>query len=212
MTTNKGAVPMETLTPRQRTVLEFITSHVDRYGYPPTIREIAHHLNVSGTLGIAKHLEALARKGYLQREPGNSRGITLTGRARRAPAVSLPVIGVVRAGVPQIATEEIEEHISIDQSLVKGGAFFLRVKGDSMINAAIIEGDLALVRPQQTAENRDIVVAIIDGEATLKRFYQGADHIRLQPENPNMAPIIVRSGGQEAWIIGKVVGIYRRMC
>lgn len=115
---------METLTPRQRTVLEFITSHVDRYGYPPTIREIAHHLNVSGTLGIAKHLEALARKGYLQREPGNSRGITLTGRARRAPAVSLPVIGVVRAGVPQIATEEIEEHISIDQSLVKGGAFF----------------------------------------------------------------------------------------
>lgn len=81
-----------------------------------------------------------------------------------------------------------------------------------MINAAIIEGDLALVRPQQTAENRDIVVAMIDGEATLKRFYQGADHIRLQPENPNMAPIIVRSGGQEAWIIGKVVGIYRRMC
>lgn len=197
----------ENLTLRQQEVLTFIGDFIDANSYPPSIREIATHLKVTGTLGVMKHLEALESKGYLRREAGSSRGIVLQGRTQAA--ASLPVVGVVRAGMPQPAIEDIEEHFAIDKSVVKGGTFFLRVKGDSMINAAITDGDLALVRPQATAENRDIVVAMIDGEATLKRYYRGADHIRLQPENPNMDPIIIRQGGSEVTIIGKVVGIYR---
>ncbi|RNC68591.1 MAG: repressor LexA [Desulfuromonadales bacterium] len=198
---------MEMLTPRQQQVLDFINAYLEAHSCPPTLREIAGHLKVNGTLGIMKHLEALERKGYLRKRGGSSRGIIVTGHG--SPAVSLPVVGVVRAGMPQPAREDIQEYLSFDRALVRGGTFFLRVQGDSMINAAIVEGDLALVRPQATADNRDIVVAMIDGEATLKRFYRGRDHIRLQPENPNMNPIIIREGEGEVQIIGKVVGIYR---
>ncbi|WP_318556678.1 transcriptional repressor LexA [Geobacter anodireducens] len=198
---------MQELAPRQQQVLAFITAFIAENGYPPTLREIAAHLKISGTLGVSKHLEALERKGYLRREANSSRGIVLAGRTDTA--LSLPVVGVVRAGLPQPAVEDIEEYFAIDRSMVRGGTFFLRVKGDSMINAAIVEGDLALVRPQATAENRDIVVAMVDGEATLKRFYRQRDQIRLQPENPNMDPIIIRPGEGDVAIIGKVVGIYR---
>lgn len=197
----------ENPTPRQQEVLVFISDFITTNGYPPSIREIAAHLKVTGTLGVMKHLDALESKGYLRREAGSSRGIVLSGRTQAV--ATLPVVGVVRAGMPQPAIEDIEEHFAIDKSVVRGGTFFLRVKGDSMINAAITDGDLALVRPQDTAENRDIVVAMVDGEATLKRYYRGSDHIRLQPENPNMAPIIIQKGEGEVTIIGKVVGIYR---
>jgi repressor LexA len=198
---------MQPITIRQREVLDYIAGFVDRNGYPPTLREIAGHLKIRGTLGVMKHLDALEQKGYLRREAGSSRGIVLAGRS--APTVSIPVVGVVRAGLPQPALEDVGDHLAIDRSLAKEGTFFLRVRGDSMVNAAIVDGDLALVRPQATAENRDIVVAMIDGEATLKRFYRASDQIRLQPENPNMAPIIVRKGEGEVTIVGKVVGIYR---
>jgi len=198
---------MQPITTRQREVLDYIAGFIDQNGYPPTLREIAGHLKVSGTLGVMKHLDALEQKGYLRRETGSSRGIVLAGRT--VPTASIPVVGVVRAGLPQPAMEDIQDHLAIDRSLVKGGTFFLRVRGDSMVNAAIMDGDLALVRPQATAENREIVVAMIEGEATLKRFYWGKDHIRLQPENPNMEPIIVRKGEGEVTIVGKVVGIYR---
>ncbi|GLI38856.1 transcriptional repressor LexA [Geobacter hydrogenophilus] len=198
---------MQPITSRQREVLDYIAGFVDRNGYPPTLREIAGHLKVSGTLGVMKHLDALEQRGYLRRQSGSSRGIILAGRT--AQTASIPVAGVVRAGLPQPAIEDIEDRLAIDCSLVKGGTFFLRVRGDSMINAAVMDGDLALVRPQATAENRDIVVAMVDGEATLKRFYRCEDHIRLQPENPGMEPIIVRNGEGEVAIVGKVVGIYR---
>lgn len=198
---------MEKITPRQKKVLDFVTYYFDRYGYPPTLREIGAHLEVSGTLGVMKHLDALERKGYLRKTAGSSRGIMLTGHVG---AVSLPIVGTVRAGGLQTAVEEIEGYFAIDRSRVPAeDAFFLKVKGDSMINAAILEGDLALVRPQPTAENRDIVVAMVEGEATLKRFYRERGHIRLQPENPNMEPIIIRAGDRNVTIIGKVVGIYR---
>ena len=199
------------LPPRQQEVLTFIGDYLSAHGYPPTLREIAAHLKISGTLGVTKHLEALERKGYLRREAGSSRGIVLVGAGQRPNASSLPVVGVVRAGIPQPAVEDIEDYFAIDHSMVKGGTFFLRVKGDSMINAAIMDGDLALVRPQATAANREIVVAMVDGEATLKRFYRDRDHIRLQPENPNMDPIIIRDGEGEVTIIGKVVAIYRSL-
>jgi repressor LexA len=198
---------MEEITQRQKMVLDFIADHLERHGYPPTLREIGGHLGVSGTLGVMKHLDALERKGYIRKTAGSSRGIMITGPGT---VVSVPIVGTVRAGALQPAIEEIEGYFSIDRSrLPAEDAFFLRVKGDSMINAAILEGDLALVRPQSTAQNRDIVVAMIEGEATLKRFYRGRGHIRLQPENPNMEPIIVRPGEGELTIIGKVVGIYR---
>jgi repressor LexA len=202
---------MEKLTPRQQKVLEFIVGYLDVHGYPPTLRDIAGYLKVSGTLGIMKHLEALERKGFIRKHPGTSRGITLTGSASRS--VSLPIVGVVRAGSPQPAVEDIEGFFSIDHSQLKSGAsFFLRVKGDSMINDAILEGDLALVRPQATAENGNIVVATIDGEATLKRYYRLKDHICLRPANPNYGDIKIHEGeGNEIAIIGKVVGIYRSL-
>ncbi|WP_224981881.1 transcriptional repressor LexA [Geomonas agri] len=200
---------MEQLTPRQQEVLEIISRHVEAYGYPPTLREIGAKLGVSGTLGVLKHLEALEKKGYLRRQEGSTRGITLN---RQGQGASLPIVGTVRAGALHPAIEDIEGHFTIDRSqLDKGGTFFLRVKGDSMINAHIKEGDLALVRPQPDANNKDIVVAMVAGEATLKRFYREANRIRLQPENPNYDPILVHESDGEVSIVGKVVGIYRQM-
>lgn len=199
---------MQQLTARQQQVLEIVTQHLSEYGYPPSLREIGRKLGVSGTLGIMKHLEALERKGYLRRQEGSSRGITLLHRSQ---GVSLPIVGVVRAGALHPAIEDVEGHFTVDAQLRSGGTFFLRVKGDSMIHAHIREGDLALVRPQPSAENRDIVVAMVGGEATLKRFYREKHQIRLQPENPNYDPILIREGDGEVSIVGKVVGIYRQL-
>ena len=200
---------MEQLTVRQQEVLQIVTGYISEYGYPPSLREIGKKLGVTGTLGVMKHLEALEKKGYLRRQEGSPRGITL---ANQAQAASLPIVGVVRAGALHPAIEDIEGHFAIDRSQLRaGGTFFLRVKGDSMIHAHIVEGDLALVRPQPQAANRDIVVAMVGGEATLKRFYREENVIRLQPENPNYNAIIIREGDGEVSIIGKVVGIYRQM-
>ena len=200
---------MDQLTARQEQVLKIVTEYIGSYGYPPSLRDIGKKLAVSGTLGVMKHLEALEKKGYLRRQEGSSRGIPLCNQAQ---AGSLPIVGVVRAGALHPAIEDIEGHFAIDNSQLRsGGTFFLRVKGDSMIHAHIKEGDLALVRPQPSAANRDIVVAMVGGEATLKRFYREGDQIRLQPENPNYSAIIIREGDGEFSIVGKVVGIYRQM-
>lgn len=200
---------MEQLTKRQQEVLEIVTQYINLYGYPPSLREIGKELSVTGTLGVMKHLEALEKKGYLRRQEGSPRGISLANQAQSA---SLPIVGVVRAGALHPAIEDIEGHFAIDRSQSRaGGTFFLRVKGDSMIHAHIMEGDLALVRPQPDAANRDIVVAMVGGEATLKRFYRENNQIRLQPENPNYNAIIIREGDGEVSIVGKVVGIYRQM-
>ena len=197
------------LTARQKQVLQFITSYTDDNGFPPSQREIASHLNVSGTLPVMKHLGALERKGYIKRESVN-RGISLVRPANRS--VALPVVGVVRAGHLTPAIEDIQGHFSVDPMAVKGdGCFFLRVRGDSMINAGIFDGDLAMIRPQQTASNKDTVVAMIDGEVTLKWFYREQDHIRLQPANPAMEPIIIHPEDGELSIVGKVIGIYRSL-
>jgi repressor LexA len=208
MTTSKQNTA-HALTQRQRQVLEFITTFADSNGYPPSQREIAGHLNVSGTLPVMKHLEALERKGYIKR--GNvNRGITLTTPNSRS--TSLPIVGTVRAGQLSTAIEDIQGYFSVDHLAVKGAdCFFLRVSGDSMINAGILDGDLAMVRPQATAENRDIVVAMLDGEATVKWFYKEHDHIRLQPANPDMKPILIHPEDGEVTIIGKVTGVYRHM-
>ncbi len=200
---------MNPLTARQQQVLNIITSYMDRNGTPPSQREIAAELGVNGTAGIMKHLKALEKKGFLSRREGSSRGIVLPPPASQA--TSLPIVGLVRAGMPQPPEEDIEGFFSIDQSQTKsGGTFFLHVKGDSMIEAGIHEGDLVLVQPQTTAENKDIVVAMVNGEATLKRFFREKGNIRLQPENRTMEPIILRQGKDEVSILGKVTGLYRR--
>lgn len=197
------------MTPRQEQVLRFLRSHLDLQGYPPTLREIACHLGVSGTLPVSKHLDALERKGYLKRDPV-SRGISLTTQPSRS--VSLPIAGTVRAGTLAPAEEDIQGYFAVDHLAVKGNdCFFLRVSGDSMIGAGIFDGDLALVRPQPEVENRDTVVVMVDGEATLKWFYHEGDRIRLQPANPNMQPIIVGPGDGDVRIVGKVIGVYRRL-
>ena len=197
------------LTQRQNQVLQFITSYSGDNGYAPSQREIAGHLKVSGTLPVMKHLGALERKGYIKRDHVN-RGIILKTAVN--PSVSLPIVGTVRAGHLAPAIEDIQGYFSVDPMAVKGNdCFFLRVSGESMINAGIIDGDLALIRPQPTADNKDTVVAMIDGEVTLKWFYREKDHIRLQPANPNMEPIIIRPEDGEVSIVGKVIGVYRRM-
>jgi repressor LexA len=197
------------LTQRQRQVLQFVTTFADSNGYPPSQREIAGHLQVSGTLPVMKHLAALERKGYIKR--GNvNRGITLTTPHSRS--TSLPIVGTVRAGQLSTAIEDIQGYFSVDQMVVKGAdCFFLRISGNSMINAGILDGDLALVRPQTTAGKKDIVVAMLDGEATVKWFYKENDHIRLQPANPDMKPILIYPEDGDVTIIGKVIGVYRQL-
>jgi repressor LexA len=197
------------LTQRQKQVLQFITSYSEDNGFPPSQREIAGHLQVSGTLPVMKHLSALERKGYIKREQVN-RGISLMTPVSRS--VSLPIVGTVRAGHLAPAIEDIQGYFAVDPMAVKGGdCFFLRVSGESMINAGILDGDLAMIRPQKTADNKDTVVAMVDGEVTLKWFYRERDHIRLQPANPDMEPILVRPEDGELSIVGKVIGVYRRM-
>jgi len=202
---------MSTLTGRQQQVYDFLVAYLADNGYPPTLQEIAQHLHVSGNLGVLRHLKALERAGLITRTPGSSRSISLAHKMKSS-SVLLPLVGTVRAGLPQLALEEVEEQLAVDSSLVKStDSFLLRVKGDSMIEAHIVEGDLAVVRPQATAENGDIVVALIDGEATLKRFFHEGDRIRLQPENATMAPIIVTADMQDITIIGKVTGLCRTL-
>jgi len=197
---------MRELTARQQQVYDFILEYSSNRGYPPTLQEIARHLGVSGNLGIIRHLTALEKKDYIRRNSGSSRGIVLVRSGRM---LSLPLVGEIRAGTPQLAVEEVEAFLAVDASLVKSkDSFILRVKGDSMIEAHIVEGDMAIIQPQTTAENRDIVVAIIDGEATLKRFYREPGHIRLQPENAALEPILMRPG-EDIQIIGKVTGLFR---
>ena len=200
---------MSTLTKRQQQVYDFLVAHLTDNGYPPTLQEIASHLHVSGNLGVLRHLKALEREGLITRSPGSSRSITLTNRVERG-SVLLPLIGSVRAGVPELAMEEVEAHISVASVLVKSrDAFLLRVKGDSMIEAHILAGDLAVIRPQSTAENGDIVVVLIDGEATLKRFFHQGDRIRLQPENASMEPIFIAADTLDVAIVGKLTGLCR---
>lgn len=198
---------MENLSRRQQQVLEFINSYLSCHGYPPSFRDISAHLGISGNAAVLVHLQALEKKGYIRRDQGSSRGIAIIGE-KPSEMVQVPILGAVRAGLPTLAVEDIEGYHPLGKMQLRGGSFFLRVKGDSMINDAIVDGDLALVRSQSMADNGDIVVAMIDGEATLKRFYLENGQIRLQPRNPNMEAIIVPAG-ESVSIIGKVIKIVR---
>jgi repressor LexA len=201
------------LTARQQQLLRYIEQVVSTTGVPPSIRQIGAALGIRSTNGVRSHLKALEKKGYIHRSLRTSRGIAMLDRVKRVTtkalrdAVEIPVLGRVTAGTPILAVENREGHLRLDPSLVKSpDTFALRVEGDSMIEAGILDGDYVLVRPQQNADNGDIVVALLDDEeVTVKRFYREANGFRLQPENARLAPIRVPA----VRICGKVTGLVR---
>ena len=198
------------LTKRQQQVLDFIINYIRDIGYPPTVREVAKEFKISSK-GAYDHLVAIEKKGYIKRNPTKPRAIEIMdfvhGRASSS-MIEIPVVGKVAAGEPLLATQNIERTLLLSNDMVRAEEpFALKVKGESMIGAGIMEGDYVIVKQQPSAEQGDIVVALIGDNATVKRFYKAADHVRLQPENPSMEPIIVK----DVAIIGKVVGLFREI-
>jgi repressor LexA len=201
-----------TLSKRQQAIIDFIKKEVKTKGYPPSVREIGDAVGLASSSTVHGHLNRLEKKGYIRRDPTKPRAIEVLDRtdedaAPKQESVLLPVIGKVTAGEPITAVENIEEYLPVPKRMAAGEeAFILNVVGESMINAGILDGDQVIVRKQETAENGEIIVAMTeDGEATVKRFFKEKDHIRLQPENPTMEPIIVKN----CTILGKVVGVIR---
>ena len=201
------------LTLNQRKVLDFLKGYIKKKGFPPTLREIASHFGLRGPRAPQKTIAILERKGYLRKVPGGSRAIEIQGvLPALGRTVSLPIIGRVKAGEPLLAVENIEGHLNLDRSLVSSeDVFLLRVQGDSMIEAHIQDGDFALIKPQRDAENGEIVVALIEDEATIKRIFKKRDLIRLEPANSKMEPIVIKKGEKKVTVVGKVVGIFRKI-
>ncbi|MCH8027470.1 MAG: transcriptional repressor LexA [candidate division Zixibacteria bacterium] len=198
------------LTNRQKTVLEFIEKFMLKYGNSPTIREIGSDLGISSTNGVRSHLVALIKKGYLKKTGLISRGLSLVKKLSIG-AARIPLVGSVPAGYPIDAAENVEGDLAVDESfLPKGESFTLTVMGDSMKDAGIYNGDLVIVKKQSEASKGDIVVAIVDGEATIKRYLPGDGLIILQPENNEFKPITVTPESGEFRIAGRVVGLMRR--
>ena len=195
---------------KQREILEYIKSEILSRGYPPAVREICEAVNLKSTSSVHSHLETLEKNGFIRRDPTKPRAIEICDdnfQMVRTEMASLPVIGTVAAGAPILAEENIDSYFPIPAEIVPNGepSFVLKVKGDSMINAGILNGDQIFVQQCSTAQNGDTIVALIDDSATVKTFYKEKDHIRLQPENDNMEPIIVN----DCQILGKVFGVFR---
>jgi repressor LexA len=200
------------LTKRQQEIFDFIKRYSAKYGYPPTVRDIGKAVGLASSSTVHAHLANLERIGLLRRDPSKPRAIELRDRAaagvRGFVNPGLPVVGQVAAGQPVLAEENIEEYVQTPEFAGgDSGQYLLRVRGDSMRNVGILEGDLVVVRSQATAQDGDIVVALVGEEATVKRFFQEDDHVRLQPENETMDPIRSR----EVRVLGKVVGLMRSM-
>lgn len=198
------------LTHRQQEILTFVQRYAESHGYPPSVREIGQAMGLTSSSTVHSHLEALARKGFLRRSPSKPRALEIlhNGQGPQARAVSVPVIGQVTAGSPILAEQNIEDYVALPADLTSGSeAFVLKVRGDSMIEDGILDGDMLVVRRQQTATDGDIVVARLGDEATVKRFYREGDRIRLQPANQAMEPILVR----DVVIEGKAVAVLRRL-
>lgn len=198
------------LTRRQNDILTFVRRYTESHGYPPSVREIGQAMGLTSSSTVHSHLAALERKGYLRRDPSKPRALEiLRDNGGPAPrAVSLPIVGQVTAGTPILAEQNVEDHLAVPADLLNGAeGFVLKVKGDSMIGAGILDGDLLVVRRQPTATNGDIVVARLDDEATVKQFFREKDRIRLQPANDAMEPIYAR----EVAVEGKAVAVIRRL-
>lgn len=194
---------------KQQEILNYIKEEILQKGYPPTVREICQRVNLKSTSSVHAHLEALEKNGYIRRDPTKPRTIEICDdsfQMVRTEMVSLPVIGNVAAGQPILAEENIQDYFPVPADLVPNGeSFVLNVRGESMINAGIFSGDKVFVNSKNVARNGDIVVALIDDSATVKTFYKENGHIRLQPENDTMDPIIV----DDCQILGTVFGVFR---
>ncbi|MGM1064771.1 transcriptional repressor LexA [Saccharothrix sp. Mg75] len=204
------------LTLRQRKVLDVIRDWLDRFGYPPSVREIGEAVGLTSTSSVAHQLRALEKKGFLRRDPNRPRAVgvlpteIVTGLdpASKPTPAYVPMLGRIAAGGPILAEESIEDVFPLPREIVgEGEVFLLKVVGDSMVDAAITDGDWVVVRQQPTADNGDVVAAMIDGEATVKTFKRRDDHVWLMPHNPAYQPIL----GDEASILGKVVAVLRRL-
>jgi repressor LexA len=203
------------LTKRQQEIFDFIRKYSAKYGYPPTVRDIGKAVGLASSSTVHAHLANLEKIGLLRRDPSKPRAIELLDRAVGSAVESvrgivrsegLPLLGSVAAGQPILAEENIEDYVSVPEIAGGGdGQYVLKIRGDSMKDAGILEGDYVVVRPQDTADNGDVVVALLGEDATVKRFYREKDHIRLQPENDGMEPI--RS--KEVKVLGRVVGLLR---
>jgi repressor LexA len=202
------------LTKRQKEIFDFIGKYAAKTGYPPTVREIGKAVGLHSSSTVHAHLANLEKIGLLKRDPSKPRAIELLiGTANKAKDAirspsGLPLVGQVAAGAPILAEENIEEYLEIPDVIGgEDGDYILQVRGESMIKAGIIEGDYVIVRPAEDAADGEIVVALIGDEATCKRFFREKDHIRLQPENDDMEPIL----STEAQVLGKVVGVFRKV-
>ena len=192
----------------QQRILDFIKSEIQQKGYPPSVREIANAVGLKSTSTVHGHLQRLEKRGLLHRDAMKPRAMEVTGdpNFERNNSTAVPVVGRVTAGLPILAEENLEEYVSIPEVMLgEGEHFILLVRGDSMIEAGILDGDYIVVRKQAEANNGDVVVAMIEDSATVKRFYKENGHFRLQPENSSMAPIYA----DEVSILGKVVSLYR---
>lgn len=195
---------------KQKEILEYIKHEILYTGYPPAVREICEAVHLKSTSSVHSHLETLEKNGYIRRDPTKPRAIEVCDdsfQMVRTETVSLPVVGTVAAGTPLLAEENITQYFPVPADMVPAGepSFVLKVKGDSMINAGIFNGDQLFVQMCNTAHNGETIVALIDDSATVKTFYREDDHIRLQPENDTMEPIIV----EDCQILGKVFGVFR---
>src|SRR5438132_1904279 len=197
------------LTDRQARILEYIRYQNKVRNYPPSVREIGEAVGLSSSSTVHNHLNQLERRGLIKRDPSKSRTVQVVQDAeldqKRRSAVSIPIVGNVAAGSPILAEQNIEDHVLLSSELAKEGYFLLRVRGDSMINAGIFDGDLVLVRPQHEATNGSIVVALVDGDATVKRFERSNGHVKLIPENPAYEPIVTTNVS----LVGIVRGVIR---
>lgn len=195
---------------KQREILEYIKTQIMNKGYPPAVREICEAVGLKSTSSVHSHLETLERNGYIRRDPTKPRAIEIMDDSfnlTRKEIVNVPIIGTVAAGQPLLAVENVEGYFPLlSDDMPNKDLFMLHVKGESMINAGIFDGDQILVEKKETANNGDIVVALLDDSATVKTYYKENDHFRLQPENDTMNPIIVDSVN----ILGKVIGLYRK--
>jgi len=197
------------ITARQQQILDFLIGYIERHGYPPSIREIGGAFGIKSLRGVTVHLDALGKKGVIRRE-STSRSIHVLGaRGSAGDLVPLPILGAIAAGTPLLAVENVEGEMPVPRAMIGGtqDAFLLRVRGDSMVDAHIVEGDLVVIRPQQSAENGDLVAALLGEEATVKRFRLEGGRAALIPANPAYQPIPLR--GRDVRLIGKVVGLLR---
>lgn len=199
----------KTLSKKQQEILDFIKARILEKGYPPAVREICEAVHLKSTSSVHSHLETLEKNGYIRRDPTKPRAIEICDdnfQMLRTETASLPIVGQVAAGEPILAEQNIESYFPVPAEYVpQGQSFVLKVHGSSMINIGIMDGDFIFVNSCNTAANGDIVVALVDDSATVKRFYKEEGHIRLQPENDDMDPIIVN----DCQILGKVFGVYR---